>query len=343
MSNVLSASAARWLGDHHGVATIAELRTLGLGRKAVERLCALGVLARIERGVYVVTTAPPSLEHRCRRLCCLHPGGFITGPTAAILAGLRRQPQTSALHFSVRHGVHLHHVEGVRFRQSTKVRAADRWLRPDGIVVASWPRLAFDLAADLAPLDHRSVIHQLRDRRLVSTDQLIGIGRWLVHPARRGSETFELSMMDLGEPPHDSHPELLVADALLRRAVPVEPQVPVVLADGRRIHLDLGVPGVRWGVELDIHPEHRSVEGAGRDAGRARWLHGQDWQIEPVAELDLTRLDALADQLAALYQRRAAALARPRVPADPTGVAGDSGALAHSGGVAGSGVIDSAA
>ena len=54
--------------------------------------------------------------------------------------------------------------------------------RPDRIVVASWKRLAFDLAADLAPLDHRSVVHQLLDRRHVVADDLVDVGLRLSDP-----------------------------------------------------------------------------------------------------------------------------------------------------------------
>ncbi|MFV0308793.1 MAG: hypothetical protein ACK5OX_13735 [Desertimonas sp.] len=276
----------------------------------------LSFLRRVERGVYALTTAHSTLEHRCRRLCALHPGGFVTGPTAAMLGGLRRQPFASLLHFSIRHGVHHHWVGGVRFRQTTQLCPLDRRVRPDGIVVASWPRLAFDLAADLAPLDHRSVLHQLRERGLVTVPQLVEIGDRLVHPARRGSKVYELSLMELGERTHDSHPELLLADALLRRGVPVEPQLEVAVDGGVVVHLDLGVRVARWGIEADVHPEHRSVEGHGRDAGRYRWLHGQEWQIEPVAERDLANVEQLADELAVLYRRRAANV---RVPSGPHG------------------------
>jgi hypothetical protein len=302
----LTPAAAQWLADHHGVATLAELRALGLGRKAVDRLCRFGVLRRIARGVYVLATAQQTLEHRCRLLCCLHPGGFVTGPTAAMLGSLRRQPPHSALHFSVRHGVHLHHVQGVRFRQTTKLRPSDRRTRPDGIVVASWERLSFDIAADLPPLDHRSVVHQLRDRRLVTAEQLLDVGKWLSHPARRGTTTFLATLLDLGHAPQDSHPEVLLLDALLRRSVPVEPQLEITRGDGRTVHLDLGVRAVEWGVELDIHPDHRSVDGHHRDARRVRSLHVAGWQIEPVTELDMTDLERLADELAAIYRDRAA-------------------------------------
>jgi hypothetical protein len=307
MATCLSLEAARFLEVHHGVITSTDLGRIGLGRKARARLCEIGVLRRFASGVYVLTAASPTLAHRCRLLCVLHPGGFVTGPTAAMLEGLRRLPIAASLNFCVPHGVHLHHVDGVLFRQTTKLRPADRRVRPDGIVVATWPRLSFDLAADLTPLDHRSVIHQLLDRRLVTPDELVAVGSYLCHPARRGSTTFRFSLLELGRDAHDSHPEVVLLDALLRRNVPVEPQVPVDRGGGV-VHLDLAVPAVRWGVELDIHPEHRSVDGHHRDARRVRSLHVASWQIEPVTELDMDTVEQLADELAALYRDRARAI-----------------------------------
>jgi len=125
-------------------------------------------------------------------------------------------------------------VPGVRFRQTTALRPHDRRDLGDGITVASWPRLAFDLAADLRQL------------------------------------------------------EVVLADALRRRNVPVVPQTQLArLADGRTARIDLAVPEVRWGVELDIHPEHRTLDGSARDARRSRQVHLVGWQIEPVTALDL--------------------------------------------------------
>ena len=66
--------------------------------------------------------------------------------------------------------------------------------------------------------------------------------------------------------------------------VPVESQLEAQRPDGITVHLDFGVPSARWAVELDIHPEHRTVDGHHRDAGRIRSLHRFGWQIEPVAE-----------------------------------------------------------
>jgi len=55
---------------------------------------------------------------------------------------------------------------------------------------------------------------------------------------------------------------------------------------GRLARIDLAVPEIRWGIELDLYPEHRSIEGHAGDARRYRDLHLVEWQIEPVSEID---------------------------------------------------------
>lgn len=324
MSNAhLPATLATWLVDHHGVVTTATLRHHGVGRIAQARLVDAGVLKPIIRGVLVSTTAPATLEHRCRVLCCSHPDGFVTGPTAGMLAGLRRQP-IAGLHFATRHGRRLDALGGVRFRQTTKIDRGDRHQRRDGIVVASWARLAFDLAADLGQLDHRSVVHQMLDRRLVEPSELLAVGVRLCYPTRPGSKVFARTLADIADVrPQDSHAEVVLRDALIAKDIPVETQVEVrVRASAMAFHLDLGVPTARWGVELDIHPEHRSVDGHARDASRARILHAADWQIEPVSELDMLDLPRLATELAQLYEvRRADVRGLGADPGRPPGLA----------------------
>jgi hypothetical protein len=186
------------------------------------------------------------------------------------------------------------------------IHSADRHERKDGIVVAAWPRLAFDLAADLRPLDHLSVVHQLIDDRHVTMDELVAIDRRLGHPARPGSGRFRRTVESLGDgaPASQSHPEVVLGEALRRFGVPVEQQVAITRPDGRRIHVDLGVPCARWGVELDIHPEHRSIEGHAADAERRRHAHRAGWQIEVVSERDMRQPDAVATDLAGLYRMR---------------------------------------
>ena len=120
---------------------------------------------------------------------------------------------------------------------------------------------------DLSSLDHLSVLHQMVDQRHVTIHELVAIADGLCHPARRGSTRFRESLVRLGSGAvAQSHGEVRLAEALRERGVPVECQSKVDRGKrGKRAHVDLAVPRVRWGVELDIHPEHRSLEGHGGD------------------------------------------------------------------------------
>jgi hypothetical protein len=302
----LSRASLDWLATHHGVITTAILRRHGAGRSTIERLATRGVLIRISPGVFTDRSHPPSLEQRCAVLCAIHTGAFVTGPTAGVLAGLRRMPASSSIHVSVRHGIHIVETPGVQWRQTTALPDVDRVRRPDGITVAAWPRLAFDLAADLSALDHLSVCHQLLDRRRVTADELVAIEHRLGHPARAGSGVFRRTLHALqGHAAHGSHPEVVLAEALRRQGVPVVHQARVIRSGGGRVfHVDLAVPEVRWGVELDIHPEHRSLEGHAADAARRREMHRLAWQVETVSEHDMDDPARVARDLAGLYQLR---------------------------------------
>src|SRR3954447_4736361 len=102
MSELPTASLT-WLASHHGVITTAALRDHEVGRSTIVRLLDAGVLVRMAKGVFVVASAPSTLEQRCAVLSAAHPSGFVTGPTAGVLAGLRRMPRTAAIHVAVRH------------------------------------------------------------------------------------------------------------------------------------------------------------------------------------------------------------------------------------------------
>ncbi|CAB5024207.1 unannotated protein [freshwater metagenome] len=69
------------------------------------------------------------------------------------------------------------------------------------------------------------------------------------------------------------------------------------------------MPTVRWGVEIDIHPDHLLLDGTTRDKRRDRQCHLIGWQIERVTELDLLDLEAICDELAQLYHVRCRAAA----------------------------------
>jgi very-short-patch-repair endonuclease len=111
-------------------------------------------------------------------------------------------------------------------------------------------------------------------------------------------------------PASQSHLEVLLDHALRSRGVPVERQVrPLALPSGMRIRLDLAVPAIRWGIEIDVHPDHLLVQGTTKDKRRDRQCHLIGWQIERLTELDLLDVENAADELEALYRARRRAVA----------------------------------
>lgn len=305
----LTAGALRLAIRQHGAVTTTQLAERGVSRNTIRRLVAAGNLVHATKSVYRLPTDERSLEQRCAELCLAHRRVFVTGPTAGVLIGLRRMPRRSPITLSSPHPLHLD-LHGVRIRRTTSLDTTDTIVRNDGITIARPARLAFDLAADLGDLAHRSVVDQLRHEHGVSPTQLRAIAHRLCHPARPGSARFVRSLLDLTDGPSESDAERRVASALLERGVPVEPnQQWLDLPSGGRARLDLAVPPIRWGVEIDVHPSHLGLVGSSDDKRRDRQASLLGWQIHRVTALDLADLPVVADELTALYRRRVAEFA----------------------------------
>lgn len=294
------------LRAQHGHATAAQLKQTGVHRRARVRLIDAAVLTPVHKSVFRIESAPRSLEGRCVAVCLAHPTGFVTGSTGGKLLGLRRMRRVEPIHYSVRHGIHIDPPKNVIVHQTTIIQPVDVRRRPDGIVVASPARLAFDLAGMLSRSDHASVIEQLIHDKHCSMAELAAMARRLCHPRRAGSMRFMRSLMDRGDrAAAESHPEILLADALRLRGVPVVPQVAdLELPNGGRIRIDLAVPDLRWAIEIDVHPDHLLLEGTTKDKRRDRQCHLIGWQVERVTELDLLDVPSLVDELIALYEAR---------------------------------------
>lgn len=309
---MLTDEAMQVFKRHHGMATGAMLARAGISRRARLAMVEAGILEVWYERVYRILSAPITIEARCVALCLAYPRGFITGPTGGVLTKLRRIPRTSEIHFCVPHGTHIGPHVGVRIRQSTKIEKSHVVLRGDGIRIANAARLAFDLASDVSPVDHRSIVEQLLKERKVTEAALARIARQMVHPARPGSQRFLATILDRDGAPAESHPELLVFEGLRRRGIPVVKQVDhLTLHNGKKIRLDMAVVSVRWAVEVDVHPDHLLLDGTSRDKRRDRWVHRIGWQVERVTLLDLLDIEAICDELAELYRVRCEDLGMP--------------------------------
>ena len=302
----LTAAAMQSLLDHHGMITTSQLRSNGVARRARDRLVAAGILEHAYKSVYRITSAPLTLQARCVALSLAHPSGFVTGPTGGKIRGLRRMPATADIHFSIPHTLGLAPIEGVALRRSSRVERGDVQRRADGINIASPWRLAFDLASDLDEMDHASVIEQILHDRHCGVGALIVVGRRLAHPTRPGSRRY-LSTMASRVPGGalESHPEVVVAKMLQERGVPVVAQTTwLQLPNGKQARIDISAPDVCWGVEVDAHPDHLLLQGTTADKRRDRQAHLIGWQIERVTTLDMLDMDAMIDELVALYTLR---------------------------------------
>ena len=129
----------------HGVISLAQLRALGFGARAVQRRAACGSLHRVHRGVY--SPAPPELLSRNGRylaavLAC-GKGAVISHRSAAALHGLRPTERANIDVTVPRRGRRRH--EGIEVHRSTTLTAADQ-TTVDGIPCTTVARTQLDLA-----------------------------------------------------------------------------------------------------------------------------------------------------------------------------------------------------
>jgi hypothetical protein len=307
----LTPAALLVLGRQFNTISTRQLDDSGVTRHHREQLVRGGVLEHVGQSVLRVVGAPVTLEARLAALCLQHPRGFVTGPTAGGLLGLRRMPKVARIHFSLPHGSRADVPGHVLLRQTTRWFDEHRRDLGNGIVVADWVRLAFDLSSGLRDRDLASVIEQMLHRGVCTEEQLGAMARLMCAPRRPGSARFARVLLRRHPGRFaESHPELQVLEGLLALGVPVEPQVgDLVLPDGGSVRIDMAVPQARWAVEVDVHPAHLDLVGTTRDKRRDRQLHLIGWQVERVTELDLLDLRGTLRELEALYRARVAQVA----------------------------------
>ena len=270
-TNLLSPTLARWLGDHHGVVTTrscgppawAERPPIGCAAAA----CCAGSPAassprrwprrRWSTGAACCVACIPTASSRDRRPAC----------SRACAANRRRRVCTSR---SVTACTSTTMPASCSARPRRCARATER-CAPTG----SSSRRSRASPSTWPPTCASSTIARWSSSCSTggsspSMSWWRSVGASAIRPAaaaRPSGRTCSASAAKLS----DSHPEVVLHDALRALGVPVDAQVPVRCpADGVTIHVDLAVPAVRWGIELDIHPEHRSVDGHQRDSRRVR-------------------------------------------------------------------------
>jgi very-short-patch-repair endonuclease len=297
-------AALDWFRDHHAtVSNTADLLTVDERR----RLVTTGVLTRVVRGAYALAGFEEDELTRCAALCAGRSGLVVAGPTAARLWNLRRAPSDGLVQVISPPRSNPCSAPWVRPYRTPTLPDFDIVARPDGIRLTSPPRTVVDMARHLGESDLASMIEDVLARGMCIEATLARTAHRLEARGRPWVRRF-LAVLGARAPgaPAESEWERRVFDALVGRGVAgLERQWPVQLPGYGPARFDIAVPVAWWALEIDVHPEHRTVDGAARDNRRDDAAEAAGWAVRRLAEAQLTQeFGATIDSVIAAIARR---------------------------------------
>lgn len=271
--------------------TLRQAIDAGVGRHLLAHLVEENLLRRMLRGVYVAAQVPDDLLTRARALALLAPThAAVTDWTACWLHTGVLSP-----------GGHLEVPPVTIFRSAGKNRlrndlaaSGERTFGPhdlmelEGLTVTTPLRTALDLGR----LTHRdwalAAIDALLRGGAFSPDELVDeVERFR---GQRGVVQLR-ELAPLGDPRAESPGESVLRLRWLDlTSLPrPEPQVPILLPDGRLLYrIDLGERALRFGVEYDGEEHHTEEEDRDHDARRRQVLAEHfDWIVRPVTKANV--------------------------------------------------------
>lgn len=287
---------------HHGVATRHQLMELGVTKHDIRTLRKAGNLETVLHGVYRTPAAPYDELSKCAAVSARYPDSAIAGVTAGRIWGFRRLPSDRRIHLvTPPASQHTRRKWIVPYRTSA-IHPDDIIERDDGIRVTSRARTAFDLSRVLSGLDLLSVIEQAMHDGRITDDTMRRVAVDWISPQRPWVLAF-LACLDrrLDGGPSESHPEVLVGDALRRRGVHgLVRQLPIDLPEYGAARFDLAEPALRWAIEIDGFPTHRETAGRALDRSRDAAAQSIGWSTSRVTHEEFgTRLPATVERLMA--------------------------------------------
>jgi predicted transcriptional regulator of viral defense system len=257
----------------HGVVSLPQLRSLGLGASGVRRRAAQGKLRRLHRGVYSIGLAAPSAEARYMAavLAC-GPGAALSHRSAAAHLGLRpcsRHPidvTAPGRPGRTRAGIDMHRAHGLEPRDVIPI---------DGIPCTTVARTLLDLAEtiDRAALE-RAVerAETLRSFDLTAVEDVLGrAGR------RTGATTLRAALAAYSPEPAFTRSELERRFiALCGKAGLPRPQVNL---HRHGFEVDFTWPDRSLMVEADSLRHHGTRAAFERDRRRDQRLTVEGWRV----------------------------------------------------------------
>jgi len=303
----LDGRVAEWMRTHQATVSTTFLEAAGITTDQRRRLVRTGVLTRVVKGGYQFAGTNHDELTRCAALCASHPNLVVAGPTAGRVWNVRRSPRDQLIHVIGPPASQPCTEPWVRVYRTAAIHADEIVYRPDGIRLTSPPRTLIDLARYLDDNALASAIEFALSTGLCTYATLERLATRLDTRGRPWVRRF-LRVLVARKPgrPRESDWERQVFDALVARDVAdLESQVWQSLPGYGAARFDLAIPPVRWVLEVDVHPEHRSLEGQARDHLRRRKSRQFGWHVEEVGEVELTAdFDGTIDDLATSVLRR---------------------------------------
>ena len=281
---------ATYLRSHHGVVSAWALRDIGITPDQLRALLVVGELVAVYDGVYRHALWPDTFESECAALCAADPSVVICCGGAARLWGFRGCTKIGVHVSTTRSGKPARF--GMRVHRCRVMPAEHVHDRGDGIRVTTPARTMFDVARHVGWQTLESTIEQGLRRDDFDVPMLYEVGRIMCRRGRPGSALFGavLRSRPAWRRPVDSHPELVLLEALRTAGLALETQVSVRLRDGAIVHPDLGDPTCGFYIEIDDHEWHGGRLDSTYDDRRDRQVRLVGGAVERVSTDEITPL-----------------------------------------------------
>lgn len=306
LKEVLALAAAR-----HNTLTVAVLRANGITASRQRALVQAGVLGRIADGVYRFTGGAPNEAALCAAACSHRFGLIVAAPTAGRQWAFRNMPADHLIWVLAPPASHPIKAAWLRPYRTPLIADEDIVEREDGIRLTSPARTVVDLTRHLGVGALRSVIDQVEHEGMGTAATMRRVAQSLDTPGRPWARKFLAVLDDRAAGTRRSHGESRVVAALRERGIPnLVSNRWLTLPSWGKVCLDAAVDELRWGVEVDIHPDHWTEVGSARDRDRDLACDAAGWRVSRAAKLSLQwRFDATIDRLVAVYEQRRRELA----------------------------------
>lgn len=304
----LNKEVLAWAAAHHGALTTPILRQYGISDAQRRRLVTDGLLVRLSDGRYQFAGSPIDERGLCVAACAHWRELVVGGPTASRHYGYRKTPHDDLVHTLAPPATTPIRAPWIKHYRTAQLDPADIVYLDDGVRVTSPPRTAVDMTRWLNDDDLRSLIDHVEYLGHTTAATMRGVAEALDTPGRPWARRFMSILDDRAEGgPRASNGESLVVQMLRERGLgDLTTQYRLDLPGfAHPVRLDAAVPRLRWGVEVDGHPDHFSQLGGAYDRERDLACDAIGWRVSRIAKLTLDRDPQRAiERLMAVYRRR---------------------------------------